>query len=746
MAVENSIKQIQVRRDGDQILLKVQMAAPLKAMPGNWSVVEPPRIVFDFPDIDNQSGQTSQQLAVGDLKSLNLVQTDKLTRLVLNLVRSMKFSTEIAGDALMIKMQSQAAAGNAPIAEKPASYYQPAPVKSEHEKVAGDIASVRDILFRRGDDGQANIVIDLTDGTVPIDVRRDGAGLTVELRDIELPERLQNRRDVNDFATPVSSITTREISGRVRVQIAARGRWVHQSNIVNNQLTIEVKPVSVDDANKLVQAGQQGQKVSINFYEAESVLVLRTLAEISGKNVLIDPSLNGRKVTVALDNVPYDQALEIVLNQVNAGMRIRNDVVLFGDRGVLQKREADVADESQRRIETAPLESAVFQLNFAKAKEIRDLLLLGDSSGASARREVSAGQSAGGSFVSSSTFNAASDGAGGGAASSSRVSGVTSDKTGRLSGILSARGTMNVHEPSNKLFVTDIASIIEQVREMIRQVDVPERQVLIEARVVRADTSFNRSLGMRLGYNDLSNTVAGRGVGTRIPGTDAFATFGQTTSSMLGPTGQTLGAGVASGAVFNGPQVNLPISAAANTFAVSIFNSKLTKFINLELQAAESEGRTINISSPRIVTANNVSATIARGTKIPYSTASSFGTQTQFIDATLSLAVKPQIAPNGTVILQLTVTNDTVGAGTPPSINTSKLETKVTVDNGGTAVLGGVVTDDTANTENRVPYLSDLPVLGNFFKSNEKINSKGELLIFITPRILDSTLSQSFSR
>jgi type IV pilus assembly protein PilQ len=369
IAAENSIKQVQVRRDGDQVLLKVQMAAPLKSLPGNWSVVEPPRVVIDFPETDNQSGQSTQQVATGDLKSLNLVQTEKLTRLVLNLYRPTKFSTEIAGDVLYIKLQAQSIQAN----QEPApSVYQPAAqaVAASKPLPAADTAAVRDIVFRRGEDGQASILVELTDGTVPIDIRRTGTGLVVELRDVDLPERLQNRRDVNDFATPVTMITSRASGNLTRLDIAARGRWFHQAHLANNQLTIEVKPIPTDDANKLVQTGQQGQRVSINFFGADATMVLRTLADISGKNVLIDPSLGGRTVTANLDNIPYDQALEIIMAQVNAGMRVRNDIVLFGDRAVLQKRDQDTADELTRASDIAPLVAETFKLSYVKGSDI----------------------------------------------------------------------------------------------------------------------------------------------------------------------------------------------------------------------------------------------------------------------------------------------------------------------------------------------------------------------------------------
>lgn len=712
---ENAIKQVQVRKDGENVLVKIDMRDPVANPPGNWSIVDPPRLVFDFPDTQNQTGQTAQKVDTGDLKSLNLVQADQLTRLVLNLHRAASFSTEVDGTVIYVRLERRAdAAGRSPSSSGQIDQS----LAATPTVASGPDAVVREILFRRGEDGQGIVTLDLSDGTLPIDIQRTPTGLVVQLSDVEVPERLQNRRDTVDFATPVTQVIAQRTRAGGRLDILAKGHWFHQAHLTNNELTIEIKPIPTEDLNKLVQRGQQGQKVSINFYDAEATMVLRTLAEISAKNVMIDPSLANRKVTVNLENIPYDQALDIVMAQVGASMRIRNEVVLFGDRAVLLKRDQELADEIARANDTAPLAAETFELNYVKVADVAALI----SSALDAQ-------------VTSSTPAAGTNNQ------------TTQPANSSAKGLLSARGSMTRHEATNKLFVRDTAERIDAIRQVIRSVDVPAKQVLIEARIVRADTNFNRALGMRLGYNDLSSTVPGRGIGDRIGG-NLYSSVAGNKADLMSLTGQNTGGGTALGSVGSATDmINLPSSLSpTGQFAISVFNSSLTRFINLELQAAENEGRTVNISSPRVVTQNNLEAKIARGTKIPYSTASSQGTNTQFIDATLSLSVKPQIAPNGTVIMELTVTNNTPGTGSPPSIQTAELKTKVTVDNGGTVVLGGVITDDTTNSENRVPFLSDIPVVGNFFKSTQKISSKGELLVFITPRVLDGTISQSVNR
>ncbi|MCK9381029.1 MAG: type IV pilus secretin PilQ [Sulfuritalea sp.] len=724
VAAENSIKQIQVRRDGDQVLLKVQMSSPLKTLPGNWSVVEPPRVVIDFPDTDNQSGQSTQQVATGDLKSMNLVQTDKLTRLVLNLYRPTKFSTEIVGDVLFIKLQTQSAQASQEPA--PSVYSATAPTSSTAQAgtpvPAADMAAIRDIAFRRGEDGQATITVDLTDGTVPIDIRRVGTGLTVELRDVELPERLQNRRDVNDFATPVTTITSRTMGNLTRLDIAARGRWFHQAHLANNQLTIEVKPIPADEANKLVQTGQQGQKISINFFGADAAMVLRTLADISGKNVLIDPSLNGRSVTANLDNIPYDQALDIIMTQVNAGMRVRNDVVLFGDRAVLQKRDQDTADEATRSSEVAPLVAETFKLNYVKAADIVSLV---NSSFASAPPPTGAAPAGGA---------AAAAGGGAPAAPAPAAAG------GPSKGMLTSRGGISIHDATNQVFVRDTAAAVEAIREVIRTVDIPPKQVMIEARIVEASTGFTSSLGMRLSLGQSSSLSQG-----------GYQIGGSTTRAVLGTTGgfsnvDTFGAPTAPGLTrtTNVFQPSYSLASAAN-IGLMLFNSAGTKLLALELQAAENDSRNKTISSPRIVTLNRKAATINNTQSVTILTGVNATTGLpiyQTFSAPLTLGVTPSVNPDNRISLELNIAKSTITNATTGSLDTNTVTTSVIVENGGTVVIGGFARESELQTQDRVPFLGDLPYVGFLFKTTTKSQSRSELLVFITPRIISDSLSQ----
>lgn len=733
-AAENSIKQIQTRRDGDQVLVKVQMSTPLKTLPGNWSVIDPPRVVIDFPDTDNQSGQSTQQVAAGDLKSLNVVQTEKLTRLVLNLYRPTKFSTEMVGDVLFVKLQSQSAqAGQEPAP----SVYQPmAPTSlaagAAQPVPAADTAAIRDIVVRRGEEGQGIITVDLTDGTVPIDIHRTGTGITVDLRDVELPERLRNRRDVNDFATPVTTMTSRAMGNLTRLEIAARGRWFHQAQVANNQLIIEVRPIPTDDANKLVQTGQQGQKVSINFFSADATMVLRTLADISGKNVMVDPSLNGRTVTVSLDNIPYDQALEIIMAQVNAGMRVRNDIVLFGDRGVLQKRDQDIAEELTRASDIAPLVAETFKLNYVKTA---DILALVNSNLAAA---PPAGGLSGLTIPTAGTLGAIAPPP----ATPSVGTPTAPGSSGK--GMLSARGVISAHDSTNQIFVRDTAAVIESIREVIRSVDVPSKQVMIEARIVEASTGFLQSLGVRMRWA-ASDTLAqgGYSIGPNgLRGALGTSTsFGSGNTDIFGAGGPPVPTLTRAPTIF---QPSYSLASAAN-FGLMLFNSAGSKLLALELQASESDLKNKTVSSPRIVTMNRKAATINNTQQVTILTGVNATTGLpiyQTFSAPLTLAVTPSVNPDNRISLELNIAKSTITNATTGSLDTNTVTTSVIVENGGTVVIGGFARESENQVQDRVPFLGDLPYVGFLFKTTTKNQQRSELLVFITPRIISDALTQ----
>ena len=706
----NAIQQVQVRREGDNILLKVEMQDPIKSAPGTWSIVEPPRVVFDFPDTDNRSGATVQQVNEGDLKTINLVQADTLTRLVLNLYRATKYSTEVDGRNLFIRLTAQ---GPGAAAEaSPSSYQRPVTLAQGAAKQSADRSSVRDIAFRRGDTGQGLILIDLTDGSVPVDIKRVGNGLLVELQGVDLPARLQNKRDVNDFATLVNSITARNAGGMAQFEIAAHGRWFHQAKVVNNQLVVEVNPIPLEDANKLVQTGQQGQKVSINFYQAEATMVLRTLAEISGKNLIVDPSLSGRQVTIALENISYDQALDIVMGQVNAGYRIRNDIILFGDRTVLQKRDQDAADELNRANDTAPLVSETFTLSYIKPSELATLI----------RANVS--QPGGAPAVAGAP---AAGAAPGGAPAAPVASG----------GMMSLRGSIATHDLTKKLFIRDTDAVVEAIREVVRSVDVPQKQVMIEARIVEASTGFSEALGVRLkafdgGVHRVAGTNGGLNFATGAGGSLDVGAVGSNTSTLTRTNAQAFGT-----------NFNIAGSTAIN---LMLFNSAATKLLTLELQAAEADSKNKTVSAPRVVTMDRKAATINNTQQVTILTGVNATTGLpiyQTFSAPLNLTVTPSINPDNRVSLELAIAKSTITNASTGSLDTNTLTTSVIVENGGTVVIGGFTRESNIQSQERVPFLGDLPYVGFLFKTTTRNESRSELMVFITPRIVSNTLAQN---
>jgi type IV pilus assembly protein PilQ len=442
-------------------------------------------------------------------------------------------------------------------------------------------------------------------------------------------------------------------------------------------------------------------------------MILRTLADISGKNVMIDPSMAGRRVTVALDNIPYDQALDIVMTQVNAGMRIRNDVVLFGDRVVLQQRDQAAADELARANDTAPLVSETFTLSYIKPTELVALIKANIAQGAG-----SAAPAAGAPAPAPAGQAAAPGG-----------------------GMLSSRGSISPHDLTKKLFVRDVGAVIEAIREVVRNVDVPQKQVLIEARIVEASTTFNHQLGARL--RGFTADTLSKG-GYVVPGTNTTRLALGTTSGFTNV--DTFGAAATPSLARSSTQVFGPsydLGAAAN-LGVMLFNKAGTKLLALELQASEFDEKSRIVSSPRIVTMDRKAATINNTEQFTIATGINATTGLpiyQTIAAPLSLTVTPSINPDNKVTLDLNIAKGSVKSLASLNLDTNTISTSVIVENGGTVVIGGFSRETDVNRQDKVPFLGDLPYVGFLFKTNEKSQGKSELLVFITPRIVNDALA-----
>jgi len=533
---------------------------------------------------------------------------------------------------------------------------------------------------------------------VGVDIRQQGQALVVEFLRSTLPDNLRRRLDVTDFGTPVKTVATVQSGDRVRMVVEPTGSWEYSAYQTDNQFVLEVRPVKVDP-NKLVQGqGFAGEKLSLNFQNIEVRALLQVIADFTNFNVVTSDTVTGT-VTLRLKDVPWDQALDIILQSKGLGVRKNGNVLWIAPKDELASREQQELEARKKVAELEPLRTQAFQLNYTKAEEVARGLL----------------------------GNTQAQQGGGGGQQTSRI--------------LSVRGSVIFEARTNQLFVSDIPSKLEEIQALIQRIDIPVRQVLIEARIVEADDTFGRALGFKLGSNDLRGIrggVPGYSVGGGnyiVPGGN-YSAIGNTTLQPGAPANYTdtqfvnLPANV-SGSAFGG--------AAAASFALSLFSATANRFLNLELSALESEGKGKIVSSPRVITADQVKALIEQGTELPYQAATSSGaTSVQFRKANLKLEVTPQITPEGNVILDVDVNKDSVGIPTTAgfAIDTKHVKTQVLVENGGTVVIGGIFTQTEKDTINKVPLLGDIPLVGLLFQNKVRSADRTELLIFITPKVV----------
>jgi type IV pilus assembly protein PilQ len=678
-AQSNSIDGFNVTQQGGRIIVRITLKEALKTPPASFTVANPARIAFDFPDTSNALGRNAQNIGESELRSMNMVQAGDRTRMVLNLRNMVSYDTVVDGKTLLVTMTPNASTvkpGTATV-----SHFAEAKPDGKH--------NLRDVDFRRGKSGEGRLVIELSDTTTGIDIRQQGQSLIVDFLKTNLPDALRKRLDVVDFATPVQSINIFPQGDNVRMVIEPKGLWEHNAYQTDTQFVVEVKPVQYDP-NKLTQGsrgGYNGEKLSLNFQNVEVRSVLNVIADFTDLNIITSDSVAGN-LTLRLKDVPWDQALDIILQTRGLDMRKNGNVLWIAPRDELATKEklqlesqAQISDLEQTRTES-------FQMNYQKAVEVQALL---------------------------------------------------SNPQQR---ILSKRGSAVVDVRTNKLFVQDVPSRLDEVRKLIAQIDIPVRQVLIEARIVEASDNFSKNLGARLGVNALtSNSTPGNANAPR------FA-FGGNLNQTLTSTGANA-QGFGTSTLDNSLAANLPAGGlsgfSAGVFSMILFNSSQNRFLNLEISALEADGKGKIISSPRVVTADQVEALIEQGTELPYQQATSSGaTAVSFRKANLALRVKPQITPDGNVIMTLDINKDSVSSVSTSSglaIDTKHVKTEVLVENGGTVVIGGIYTQDENVNTTKVPFFGDLPVVGNMFKNTTRRDNKTELLVFITPRIINTNLS-----
>ncbi len=654
---QNAIQSLTGGVQGGTEVIRIETAQPLSAVPAGFTIQSPARIALDFPGVVNGIGRNAVDIGQGNLRSANVVQAGDRTRVVINLKQPASYQARIDGKNLLIVLERTAAVDSQPTASA---------VFAESRNP--NVAALRDIDFRRGDGNTGKVVVELANNQVGVDIRQQGQNLVVEFLKTSLPEGLRRRLDVSDFGTPVQLITTNQSGDRVRMVVNPKGNWEHSAYQSDNQFVLEVREQKVDPSKLTQGPGYNGEKLSLNFQNIEVRSLLQVIADFTNFNVVTSDSVSGA-VTLRLKDVPWDQALDIILQAKGLGMRKTGNVLWIAPKDEIAAREKQEL-ESKASIESLEtLRTQGFQMNYAKASDIASQI---QSSGAAR--------------------------------------------------ILSNRGSVIAEPRTNQLFVTDTSTKLEQVQQLISKLDVPVRQVMIEARIVEADDTFGKSLGVRLGGGSRQNPADGGGVN-----------FGSTYSAVSSIAGPNLA---------STPFINLPATPGtgqAASIALSLFNTNATRFLSLELSALEADGKGRIVSSPRVVTADQVKALIEQGTEFPYQTATSSGaTSIAFRKANLKLEVTPQITPEGNIILDVDVNKDSRGETTAAgiAINTKHIQTQVLVENGGTVVIGGIFEQIDRDDVSKVPVLGDLPGVGNLFKTRNRVANKSELLVFITPRVI----------
>ena len=663
--------------------VKIDLSQPLAAVPTGFSVQSPARIALDFPATTSKLGRSAIEINQGNLKSVSVVPAGDRTRVVLNLKQATSYKAELKGSSLLVALDPVAVGSNST-----------APPATFAESRTSETQPIKDIDFRRGADNAGRVVVDLPNDQVGVDLRQQGQTLVVEFMKSSLPQGLRRRLDVSDFGTPIQTVTTFQAGDRVRMIIEPKGQWVHSAYQRDGQFVVEVREQKIDPTRLTQGPNYSGEKLSLNFQNIEVRSLLQVIADFTNFNIVTSDTVTGA-LTLRLKDVPWDQALQIIMDAKSLGMRKQGNVLWIAPKDELNAREKKDLEAAKASQDLEPVRTQSFQMNYAKAFDVAAQLN---------------GSVAGGAAP-----------VAGGSGTSARF--------------LSDRGIAIAEVRTNQLFVTDIPSKLTQVQELIAKLDIPVRQVLIEARIVEAADTFGKSLGIRLGATDQRAQNGGDG-GYRVGGNNRFA-FGTSYSNVTSSNGSS-GVGVNT----NGNFVNFPAIGIGGydpaTFAVSIFSSVANRFLNLEISAAESDGKVKVVSSPRIVTADQIKALIEQGTEFPYQTVSLQGTQTQFRKANLKLEVTPQITPEGNIILDLDINKDTRGETTAAgiAIDTKHIKTNVLVENGGTVVIGGIFTLDESESVIKVPGLGDIPVLGNLFKTRRRTANKQEMLVFITPKMI----------
>jgi type IV pilus assembly protein PilQ len=640
---------------GKRVQLQLKFSA-LIPEPQFFAINDPACIVLDFPKVKIGAVHRSQAIGLGMTRSLTMVEAADRSRVVINLVQSVPFEIRAEGNVVYVTISGSPAITSL----------------GSDTAASAEQHMIKNIDFRRGEEGEGRIIVSLSDAQTPVDIREEGGRIVVDFINTTLPHELERRLDVLDFATPIRLIDTFAKDRSVRMVVIPTGaEHEHLSYQSEDTLIVELKPLAKqkNEFAKKKKFGYSGEKLSLNFQNIEVRAILQLIADFTGLNLVASDTVQG-SVTLRLKNIPWDQALDIILKTKGLAMRRTGNVILVAPSEEIAAREKLELEARKQIEELVPLRSEFIQVNFAKASDLASLIQAEENS------------------------------------------------------FLSPRGKVTLDERTNTLLVMDTADRLAELRKLVARLDVPVRQVLIESRIVIANSDFSKELGVRFGLSKRDNTGG------------AFDEV--TTSGSLDGTSQIINReGLELGDRLN---INFPVTMKnAARIALAFTKLPLGNLLELELSALQAEGRGEVISNPRVITANQQEAVIEQGTEIPYQQATSSGaTSVSFKKAVLSLKVVPQITPDGRIIMDLTVNKDSVGKvfNGVPSINTREISTQVLVDNGQTVVLGGIYEQEKNRASRRVPFLGDLPYVGALFRDKSEINNKKELLIFVTPKII----------
>lgn len=647
---------------GDKAKIQLIFSEPV-AKPNSFSTDEPARIIVDFAGVENKLSERTKQVNVGVTRSISTVEAGERTRMVINLLQKAPYTISQEGNRMTVVIDSSSR-------------------QTVKRASSSSTTSVTDVDFRRGEDGEARLIVKLDGEEAAMDVRQERGDIVVELANVTLPDKLHRRLDVVDFATPVHYIDTDASATSTKLTLTTEGRYEHLAYQSENTLVVEVKPLPDEPraGEGRDQFGYTGEKLSLNFQNIEVRAVLQLLADFTGMNLVTSDTVKGN-LTLRLKNVPWDQALDIILKTKGLGMRQNGNVLMVAPAAEIAAREKQELEAKKQLVELEPLYTEIIEIKFAKAADLEPLL-------------TTSGGSQGGS-------------------------------SGSNRGFLSPRGNITIDDRTNSLLIRDTADTLVDIRKVIEELDKPVRQVLIESRIVIANNDFNKELGVRFGTSTQNDSKLGQAV----------------TSGSLNGTTQ----------IINGDtleqtdrlNVDLPVANPSGSIGLALAKLPLGMILELELSAMQAEGQGEIISSPRVVTSNQQQATIEQGTEIPYQEASSSGaTSVSFKEAVLKLDVIPQITPDDRIVMDLEVSQDQVGNvfNGVPSIDTRSVQTQVLVDNGETVVLGGIYEQTTTDSVERVPFFGDLPYVGFLFKNTAKSDTKRELLVFVTPKIVKEGL------